>query len=61
VPQGSLIDCTDVSKWKLVKASTGQAVALPKGRRTKYITKVVAEKWYGQWVIVRATPVDQAC
>ncbi|MFF4829427.1 hypothetical protein ACFY20_42300 [Streptomyces sp. NPDC001312] len=61
MPRGSVTDCTDVSQWKVVKASTGQEVTLPKGRRTKYVTKAVAEKWYGHWVIVRVTPENQAC
>lgn len=61
VPQGSLTDCTDVSRWKVVKASTGQEVTLPKGRRTKYVTKALAEKWYGHWVIVKVTAENQAC
>ncbi|GGJ60669.1 hypothetical protein [Streptomyces brasiliensis] len=60
-PQGSLTDCTDISRWELVKQSSGQAVTLPKGRLTKYVTKVAAEKWYGHWVIVKVTPEDQAC
>jgi hypothetical protein len=61
VPRGSLTDCTDVSKWTLVRKSDGQAVSLPEGRRTKYVTRVVAEKWYGRWVIVSVAPEDQAC
>lgn len=61
VPQGSLTDCTDVSQWTLVEKSTGQEVSLPKGRLTKYVTKVVAEKWYGSWVIIKVTPEDQPC
>uniref|UniRef100_A0AAU1IAP9 Secreted protein/lipoprotein n=1 Tax=Streptomyces sp. NBC_00180 TaxID=2903632 RepID=A0AAU1IAP9_9ACTN len=61
VPQGSLTDCTDVSQWKLVKQSSGQEVTLPDKRLTKYVTKVVAEKWYGRWVIVRVTPEDRTC
>ncbi|MGW1067490.1 hypothetical protein ACWD4F_23595 [Streptomyces aureus] len=61
VPQGSIVDCTDVSKWKLVKKASGQEVRLPEDRLTKYVTKVVAEKWYGHWVIVRVTPEEKAC
>ncbi|WP_143674031.1 hypothetical protein [Streptomyces caniscabiei] len=61
VPQGSLTDCTDVSQWTLVKQSDGTAVTLPEGRLTRYVTKVVAEKWYGHWVIVKVTPEDQKC
>ncbi|MGW0969872.1 hypothetical protein [Streptomyces sp. NPDC002516] len=61
VPRGSLVDCTDVSKWKLVKRVSGEEVSLPKGRLTKYVTKVVAEEWYGHWVIVRVTPEAKAC
>ncbi|WP_327714026.1 hypothetical protein OG381_00280 [Streptomyces sp. NBC_00490] len=60
-PHASLTDCTDVSQWTLVKKSSGQAVTLPQGRLTKYITKVEAEKWYGNWVIVKITPQDQTC
>ncbi|MET8956076.1 hypothetical protein ACWEO4_39990 [Streptomyces sp. NPDC004393] len=61
VPLGSLTDCTDVSRWTLVKKSNGQEVSLPQDRLTKYVTKVVAEKWYGSWVIVRVTPEKQTC
>jgi hypothetical protein len=61
VPQGSLTDCTDVSQWTLVKKSNGQEATLPKDRLTKYVTKIVAEKWYGNWVIVKVTPEDQTC
>lgn len=60
-PQGSLTDCIDISQWKLVEESNGQAVTLPEGRLTKYVTKVVAEKWYGRWVIVKVTPRGQKC
>ncbi|MER6186807.1 hypothetical protein [Streptomyces sp. NPDC001652] len=60
-PRASLTDCTDISQWTLVKKSSGQAVTLPEGRLTKYITKVEAEKWYGNWVIVKVTPEDQTC
>ncbi|MFF2515546.1 hypothetical protein [Streptomyces sp. NPDC058086] len=61
VPQGSLTDCTDVSQWKLVKQASGEEVTLPEGRLTKYVTKVVAEKWYGHWVIVKVTPEERTC
>ncbi|MCT9010292.1 hypothetical protein ACWGKW_39740 [Streptomyces sp. NPDC054766] len=61
VPQGSLTDCTDVSRWRLVKQASGKEVTLPKGRLTKYVTRVVAEKWYGHWVIVRVTPEEKTC
>nr|WP_107905382.1 hypothetical protein [Streptomyces chartreusis] len=61
VPQGQLTDCTDVAPWKLVRKSTGTEVTLPAERLTKYVTKVVAEKWYGRWVIVRVTPEAKPC
>ncbi|MFF3617257.1 hypothetical protein [Streptomyces sp. NPDC002580] len=61
VPQGLLTDCTDVSQWKLIRQSSGEEVTLPKGRLTQYVTKVVAEKWYGHWVIVKVTPEEKPC
>ncbi|MFF8177821.1 hypothetical protein [Streptomyces chartreusis] len=61
VPQGQLTDCTDVAPWKLVKEASGREVTLPAERLTKYVTKVVAEKWYGRWVIVRVTPEAKPC
>ncbi|MFH8698942.1 hypothetical protein [Streptomyces chartreusis] len=61
VPQGSLTDCVDVGAWKLVRESSGREVTLPAERLTKYVTKVVAEKWYGRWVIVRVTPEAKPC
>lgn len=61
VPQGTLSDCTDVSDWTLMQQSTGADVTLPDDRLTKYVTKAVAEKWYGRWVIVKVTPEDRTC
>jgi hypothetical protein len=61
VPQGTLSDCTDVSDWTLVQQSSGADVTLPDDRLTKYVTKAVAEKWYGRWVIVKVTPEDRTC
>ncbi|MFF0516138.1 hypothetical protein [Streptomyces sp. NPDC004250] len=61
VPQGTISDCTDVSDWTLVRQSSGAAVTLPEDRLTKYVTKAVAEKWYGRWVIVKMTPEDRSC
>jgi hypothetical protein len=60
-PRGLLTDCTDVSDWSLLKRSTGQKVTLPASRLTKYVTRVTAERWYGQWVIVKVLPEEQAC
>lgn len=61
VPQGTISDCTDVSDWTLVQQSSGAEVTLPDNRLTKYVTKAVAEKWYGRWVIVKVTPEDRSC
>ncbi|MET8571946.1 hypothetical protein [Streptomyces sp. NPDC004783] len=61
VPQGTLSDCTDVSGWTLVQQSNGADVTLPDDRLTRYVTKAVAEKWYGRWVIVKVTPEDRSC
>ncbi|MFE5191679.1 hypothetical protein [Streptomyces sp. NPDC056628] len=61
VPRGALTDCTDVSQWTLINRSSGEKVSLPDNRRTKYVTKAVAEKWYGRWVIVKITPENRSC
>ncbi|MFD4588284.1 hypothetical protein [Streptomyces sp. NPDC058434] len=61
VPSATVRDCVDVSSWKLVDSKTGSPVQLPKERRTKYISAVTAEKWNGQWVILRAKQEDQGC
>ncbi|QIB49545.1 hypothetical protein [Streptomyces aureoverticillatus] len=55
-PRGTVTDCVDVSKWKLVKKSSGQEVALPEEALTKYVARVTVEKWYGHWRILKFTP-----
>ncbi|MGW2563391.1 hypothetical protein ACWCXB_30045 [Streptomyces sp. NPDC001514] len=61
VPSATVRDCVDVSSWKLVERKSGRAVKLPEERRTKYISVVTAEKWNGQWVILRTKQEDQGC
>ncbi|MGW7362940.1 hypothetical protein ACWGI8_05790 [Streptomyces sp. NPDC054841] len=61
VPTATLRDCVDVSSWKLVERKSGRVVKLPEERRTKYISIVTAERWNGQWVILRAQQKDQGC
>ncbi|MFH8737584.1 hypothetical protein [Streptomyces sp. NPDC017964] len=54
-------DCVDITKWKLVKRSTGSDVKLPGDRLTRYISEVRAEKWYGHWVIVKVEQEARSC
>ncbi|MFI5689470.1 hypothetical protein [Streptomyces sp. NPDC051636] len=61
VPLAKITDCVDVSTWKVLNAKTRSEVALPKDRRTKYVSKVTAEKWGKQWVILDIKPEDRAC
>jgi hypothetical protein len=60
-PRSTFTDCVDITKWTLVKKSNGEKVQLPKERLTRYVSKVIAEKWYGRWVIVRATQEERTC
>ncbi|WP_225080821.1 hypothetical protein [Streptomyces sp. CoT10] len=61
VPLAQISDCVDVSAWKILNAKTRSEVALPKDRRTKYVSKVTAEKWGKQWVILEIKPENRAC
>ncbi|MFE4423319.1 hypothetical protein [Streptomyces sp. NPDC056817] len=61
VPLAQISDCVDVSAWKILNAKTRSEVALPKDRRTKYVSKVTAEKWGKQWVILKIKPENRAC
>ncbi|UDL96818.1 hypothetical protein [Streptomyces longhuiensis] len=60
-PRSTFTDCVDITKWTLVKKSNGEEVQLPKERLTRYVSNVIAEKWYGHWVIVRATQEEKKC
>jgi hypothetical protein len=60
-PRSTFTDCVDITKWTLVKKATGKPVELPKERLTRYVSHVTAEKWYGHWVIVRATQEEKSC
>ncbi|MER6386174.1 hypothetical protein ABT274_41050 [Streptomyces sp. NPDC001127] len=61
VPLAKISDCVDVSAWKVLNAKTRSVIALPKDRRTKYVSKVTAEKWGRQWVILEIKPENLAC
>jgi hypothetical protein len=61
VPLAKITDCVDVSTWKVLNAKTKSEVALPKDRRTKYVSNVTAERWGKQWVILEIKPEDRAC
>ncbi|MFE4720415.1 hypothetical protein ACFRLW_29130 [Streptomyces sp. NPDC056728] len=60
-PRSTFTDCVDITKWTLVKKSNGEKVQLPSRRLTRYVSNVIAEKWYGHWVIVRATQEERSC
>lgn len=60
-PRATFSDCVDISKWRLVSKSTGKEAKLPSGRLERYVSNVVAEKWYGKWVIVQVKNEDQGC
>jgi len=61
VPLAKITDCVDVSTWKVLDAKTKKEVALPKNRRTKYVSNVTAERWGKQWVVLEVKPEDRAC
>lgn len=61
VPLAKITDCVDVSTWKILNAKTRSKVALPRDRRTKYVSKVTAERWGKRWVILEIKPEDRAC
>ncbi|MER5382358.1 hypothetical protein ABT040_19115 [Streptomyces sp. NPDC002688] len=61
VPLAKITDCVDVSAWKVLDAKTKSEVALPKNRRTKYVSNVTAEKWGKRWIVLDVKPQDRAC
>lgn len=61
VPQATITDCLDVSKWTRVDRKTGKTVPPAKGQLKRYTTTVEAEKWGKQWMILKATPKARAC
>ncbi|MEU0784679.1 hypothetical protein ABZ341_24275 [Streptomyces sp. NPDC006173] len=61
VPLAKISDCVDVSTWKVLDAKTRNEVALPKDRRTKYVSNVTAEKWGKRWIVLDVEPEDRAC
>lgn len=61
VPYAKLTDCLDSSEWRFVYGKSGEPVAMPSNRLTRYQTKVEAEKWGKQWKVVTITPSQRAC
>lgn len=56
IPQASLRDCLDISKWQTVKAKTGVVQPFPSTQPLRYVTTAKAEKWGKQWMITELTP-----
>jgi len=61
VPSATMRDCVDITRWKLVDASTGKEIELPKERLTRYVSIVKAEKWGARWVILSASLENTKC
>lgn len=61
VPSAELTDCVDTSTWKFVYRKSGKPVPLPEGAMPRYVTKVKAEKWGKQWMLLELTPTQRAC
>ncbi|EPH45329.1 hypothetical protein STRAU_1594 [Streptomyces aurantiacus JA 4570] len=61
VPFAQITDCVDVAEWKPIDRKTREEIVLPKERRIKYVSRVTAERWDKQWVILEVKPEDKAC
>lgn len=61
VPSATVRDCVDITGWKLVNASTGKEIKLPKERLTRYVSIVKAEKWGDRWVVLSTTRETAKC
>lgn len=59
--QAAIADCTDVSKWNLVKEKTGESVPLPKERLTRFITNVSVRTVGERWMVVDTQVTDRKC
>ncbi|MFI0772595.1 hypothetical protein ACH4TQ_48230 [Streptomyces sp. NPDC021218] len=61
VPQATINDCLDVSKWISVNRKTGKTVPPPKGQLKRYTTTIEAEKWGKQWMMLKVTSKARTC
>ncbi|MEV7381915.1 hypothetical protein [Streptomyces lydicus] len=61
LPDATITDCMDVSKWRTVNKKTGKALATPKGKLTRYVSIVSAQKWGKQWMITKVEPQHRSC
>ncbi|MFJ9855323.1 hypothetical protein [Streptomyces sp. NPDC101150] len=61
LPDATITDCMDVSKWRTVNKKTGKALAAPKGKLTRYVSIVSAQKWGKQWMITKVEPQHRSC
>ncbi|WP_230993746.1 hypothetical protein [Streptomyces endocoffeicus] len=61
VPQATINDCIDVSKWISVNRKTGKTVPPPRGQLKRYTTTIEAEKWGKQWMMLKVTSKARTC
>jgi hypothetical protein len=61
IPEATVTDCVDISKWTLVDKASKKEVALPKERLLRYVSVANLEKWGNKWVVTKLTAQDRRC
>lgn len=59
--KATIIDCVDVTNWKMFKEKTGEEVKLPKERLTRFVTTVSARTVGDKWMIVETQQQERTC
>ncbi|MCX0247997.1 hypothetical protein [Streptomyces drozdowiczii] len=61
IPNAVISSCLDITRWKVVKATTNKAVPLPSERLTKYLVVSTVERWPEGWRVIKDEPQGKPC
>ncbi|CAC36686.1 hypothetical protein PV411_34090 [Streptomyces sp. NRRL_B-16638] len=61
IPNVTLSNCLDISKWETVDAKTKKPADLPDNRLLKYLLVSTVEKYPEGWRVTRDEPQGKAC
>ncbi|MGP4001710.1 hypothetical protein [Streptomyces sp. 8N706] len=61
IPEATVTDCVDVSKWILVDKASKEKISLPPKRLTKYVSVANLEKWGNKWMVTKLTAQARRC
>ncbi|WP_406368390.1 hypothetical protein OG788_46325 [Streptomyces sp. NBC_00647] len=61
IPNATISNCLDISRWRTVDAKSKKPVKLPANRLTKYVVVSTVEKYPAGWRVTSDDPQGKSC